>query len=104
MAISSTSWTPDEDFGVLLDAIVNLGESIQKRRVSAKKRKPFPNIIFIITGKGPQKAMYQAKIAELQLAQYGIYILTMWLESGDYPLLLGSADLGISLHTSSSGK
>ena len=104
LAISSTSWTPDEDFGVLLDAIVKLGESIQKRRVSAKKRKAFPNIIFIITGKGPQKAMYQAKIAELQLAQYGIYILTMWLESGDYPLLLGSADLGISLHTSSSGK
>ena len=32
----------------------------------------------------------------------GIYILTMWLEAVDYPLLLGSADLGICLHTSSS--
>ena len=104
LAISSTSWTPDEDFGVLLDAIVKLGERIQERQESSRQEKAFPNIIFIITGKGPQKAMYQAKIAELKLAQYGIYILTMWLESGDYPLLLGSADLGISLHTSSSGK
>ena len=28
---------------------------------------------------------------------------TMWLKIEDYPLLLGSADIGISLHTSSSG-
>jgi beta-1,4-mannosyltransferase len=104
LAISSTSWTPDEDFGVLLDAIVQIGEKVKGRIEKGNtKKENFPKIIFIITGKGPQKAMYQAKIAKLQLSKFGIYILTMWLESADYPLLLGSADLGISLHTSSSG-
>ena len=32
-----------------------------------------------------------------------ISIVTPWLEADDYPLLLGSADLGVSLHSSSSG-
>merc|ERR1719387_3377014 len=47
--------------------------------------------------------MYEERIRQLQLSAAGIYIFTMWLESADYPLLLGSADLGVCLHTSSSG-
>ena len=60
-----------------------------------------PGLLIAVTGKGPQKAMYEQKMRELRLKH--VAFRTLWLEAADYPLLLGSADLGISLHTSSSG-
>ena len=41
------------------------------------------------------------KISDLNLKK--IKVLTPWLEAEDYPLLLASADIGVSLHSSSSG-
>ncbi|QHO56371.1 UDP-glycosyltransferase TURAN [Arachis hypogaea] len=84
LVVSSTSWTPDEDFGILLEAAV-----MYDRRVAA------------ILGKGPEKEKYEAKIKRLKLKR--VAFRTMWLSAEDYPLLLGSADLGVCLHTSSSG-
>lgn len=93
LIVSSTSWTPDEDFSLLLDALVKYAQD-----------GPRP-IIAIITGKGPQKAHYQAKIQELEKAGSlpNIRILTAWLSMEDYAMLLSCADLGICLHMSSSG-
>jgi len=98
LLISSTSWTPDENFGLLLDAMVGY-EAEAKRAAAAGKRAT--RLLLIITGKGPEKAFYEAKIKELDL-QF-VRIGTMWLKAEDYPLLLGAADLGVCLHTSSSG-
>ena len=53
--------------------------------------------------KGPQKEYYQNRIRELNPTFTHISIQTLWLTSSDYPLFIGSADLGISLHTSTSG-
>jgi len=79
--VSSTSWTPDEDFGVLLAALEVLDtDNILPRR-----------ILCIVTGQGPQKEMYLAKIQKMNMKQ--IDVRTMWLEAEDYPKLLGSADL-----------
>ncbi|CAO3599735.1 unnamed protein product [Absidia cylindrospora] len=47
------------------------------------------------------KDYYEKRISQMQLKR--TRVVTMWLEAQHYPLLLGSADLGISLHTSSSG-
>jgi len=100
LVISSTSWTSDEDFSILLDACVKLDKKIggdggDDGTVS------FRHVVVIVTGKGPQKEMYEQKISRLPLEH--VSVLTMWLEAADYPLLLGCADLGVSLHTSTSG-
>ena len=60
-----------------------------------------PELVCVITGKGPLKAHYQEVI--LQTTLNHVKICTPWLEADDYPVLVGSADLGICLHTSSSG-
>ncbi|KAI1660694.1 glycosyltransferase family 33 protein [Daldinia decipiens] len=94
LIVSSTSWTPDEDFSLLLDALVTY----------AKDESAHP-IIAIITGRGPQKAAYEEKIQNLLEAGKlpNIRILTAWLTMEDYAKLLSCADLGICLHMSSSG-
>uniref|UniRef100_A0A8C0B0M7 ALG1 mannosyltransferase n=1 Tax=Buteo japonicus TaxID=224669 RepID=A0A8C0B0M7_9AVES len=51
--------------------------------------------------KGPLKDYYNGLINKLHFKH--IQICTPWLEAEDYPLLLGSADLGVCLHKSSSG-
>ena len=89
LLMSSTSWTKDEDFGILLEALVELEGKLTN------------DLVVIITGKGPEKSFYNKKIGELGLKR--ISIVTPWLEADDYPLLLGCADLGVSLHSSSSG-
>lgn len=92
--VSSTSWTPDEDFGILLDAMV-------KYDALAREDESLPRVLLIVTGKGPQKQQYVEQMKQLDLRR--VAIRTAWLEPEDYPRLLGSADVGISLHASSSG-
>eukprot|EP00941_MAST-03F_sp_MAST-3F-sp1_P002255 g2255.t1 len=98
LLVSSTSWTPDEDFSILLNAMTEF-----ERRRKGKKNKI--RIVLVITGKGPEKEMYKKRILEMQRNGLlkDIHIYTPWLEAEDYPKLLGVADLGVCLHTSSSG-
>lgn len=100
LLVSSTSWTPDEDFQILLDALVDYAAPSESSLDTSH-----PPILAIITGKGPQKEHYLAKIQELQDGGKlpGVRVLTAWLSNRDYASLLACADLGISLHKSSSG-
>ncbi|PVH99072.1 glycosyltransferase family 33 protein [Periconia macrospinosa] len=98
LIVSSTSWTADEDFSVLLDAL-------SKYSAEATSKTSLPKILAIITGKGPLKEHYLAKVREMNQEKklLNVVIQTAWLTAEDYALLLAAADLGVSLHTSSSG-
>lgn len=99
LIVSSTSWTPDEDFSLLLDALVRYSE------LATSSHPHLPELLVIITGKGPQKDYYLSRIAELEKTDKleMVAIRTAWLSTEDYASLLGAADLGVSLHMSSSG-
>eukprot|EP00899_Mesostigma_viride_P026424 jgi/Mesvir1/6967/Mv09112-RA.1 len=62
---------------------------------------PVPSLLIFITGKGPMRAAFERQLASLRLRR--VAFRTLWLAAEDYPRLLGSVDLGVCLHTSSSG-
>lgn len=99
LLVSSTSWTPDEDFSIFLDGLCQYSQS------STSQQPGLPELVVVITGKGPQKSYYENLVSKLTsqglLSKVNIY--TDWLSFADYAQLLAAADLGISLHTSSSG-
>lgn len=155
LVVSSTSWTVDEDFRMLLKAAslyeararalhlrneeamrpsspalldspttfsyddddksfknfkLSGGSGRDKsRRASVTsllpEAKQLPKMLLIVTGKGELKEQYVKEIAKLEREEgwQWIKIRTAWLLSEEYPVLLGSANIGVSLHSSSSG-
>lgn len=89
--VTSTSWTPDEDFGVLLCALRQLDVALQGSM----------RVVVIITGKGPLRSVFESRLRGETLTR--VHVATVWLKAEDYPRLLACADLGICLHASSSG-
>lgn len=99
LLVSSTSWTPDEDFGVLLDALVSYSD------LAMTSHPYLPEIVAVITGKGPLRTQFLERI-DLLKAQDKLEMVTFqtaWLSTEDYATLLSAADLGVSLHQSTSG-
>ncbi|NXQ35404.1 ALG1 mannosyltransferase, partial [Alaudala cheleensis] len=96
LLISSTSWTAPRDLSALTSV---LSSSDYERFI--KEGAKLPALVCVITGKGPLKDYYNGLIQTLHFRH--IQFCTPWLEAEDYPLLLGSADLGVCLHKSSSG-
>lgn len=97
--VSSTSWTADEDFSLLIAALSRYSE------LASTSKPHLPEVLAIITGKGPQRVAYLQEISARKSSGElkKVTIKSTWLTTHDYARLLGSADLGVSLHTSSSG-
>ncbi|KAK4251382.1 glycosyltransferase [Corynascus novoguineensis] len=100
LVVSSTSWTPDEDFSLLLDALVQYATATSSP--SNAHRTP---LLAVITGKGPQREAYLRRVAELSAEGRlpGVRVVAAFLPFADYAALLACADLGVCLHRSSSG-
>jgi beta-1,4-mannosyltransferase len=97
--VCPTSWTEDEDFDVAIEAVPWLEDRIRGWEASASRR--FPDLVILVTGDGARRAEFERRFAGLPSRR--IQLRARWLEPEDYPRVVGSADLGLCLHRSSSG-
>lgn len=94
LVVSSTSWTPDEDFSILLEALqiyeIRADEvSGQSSQNPSSTKGKLPKLLVIVTGKGPLKDKYMKEVGKLQKGWKWVRCISLWLEAEDYPVLLG---------------
>jgi beta-1,4-mannosyltransferase len=96
--ISSTSWTEDEDFELLLDALLQVETYLQQASVTQQVTlSGYSRLVVLITGKGPLRCSFEKRVQELALQgriNQCVAVRTLWLSIEDYPQLLRCADLG----------
>jgi beta-1,4-mannosyltransferase len=98
--VCPTSWTEDEDFDVVIEAVTHLEERIRGWEAGDNARR-FPELVILVTGDGARRAEFERRFAGLPARR--IQLRARFLEPDDYPRVVGSADLGLCLHRSSSG-
>ena len=89
LLISSTSWTADEKFSLLLEALPGYSKGLASKKA-----------LLFITGKGEGRARFVSDFKKLNLSN--VELRAEWVAAADYPLLLGLADVGVCLHSSTS--
>jgi beta-1,4-mannosyltransferase len=98
--VCPTSWTEDEDFDVVIEAVMHLEERVRGWEAGDSARR-FPELVILVTGDGARRAEFERRFAGLPARR--IQLRARFLEPEDYPRVVGSADLGLCLHRSSSG-
>jgi beta-1,4-mannosyltransferase len=98
--VCPTSWTEDEDFDVIIDAVRRLEDRIRGFEFANPPAR-FPDLVILVTGDGARRIEFERRFAGLPARR--VHLRTRWLEPEDYPRVVGSADLGLCLHRSSSG-
>jgi len=94
LLVSPSSWTPDEDFGLLLEAAERYDAAIGSDAT-------LPDLLVVATGDGPLRDHYAHAMSQRGLRR--VHLRTLWLDAADYALLVGAADLGLCFHRSTSG-
>jgi beta-1,4-mannosyltransferase len=99
LVVCPTSWTPDEDFDLLLEAL----ERTERTLTAARGRVDgsTPVLALLLTGRGNLRRDFENRLSRRELKH--LAVRTAWVEPPDYPVLAGMADAGLCLHQSSSG-
>lgn len=106
LIVCPTSWTEDEDFDLVIEAVLRLEDRIRgweaavPHGAGATKRR-FTDLVILVTGDGARRREFERRFAGLPARR--VQLRTRWLEPEEYPRVVGSADLGLCLHRSSSG-
>lgn len=105
---------------MLLEALQQYERKACEVNAKADASKKLPKVLVIVTGKGEEKEKYMNEVMRLEKDENWTWVRlrSMWLEASQYPTLLGasifllliklthafvgSADLGICMHASSS--
>jgi beta-1,4-mannosyltransferase len=98
--VCPTSWTADEDFDLVIDAVRHVEDRIRGWEAGNPSRR-FPDLVILVTGDGTRRAEFERRFAGL--LAHRVQLRTRWLDPEDYPRIVGSADVGLCLHRSSSG-
>ena len=97
IVVCPTSWSPDEDFDLLLEALERAERELTRNGAGTAT----PALVVFLTGRGALREAFEVRAARRRFK--AIAVKTVWLEPSDYPVLVGMADLGLCLHQSSSG-
>jgi beta-1,4-mannosyltransferase len=95
IVLSPTSWTADEDFDLLIDAVRRIEATTDDRVLEARR------ILVLATGRGTLRDRFERTAAALPSRT--VRLATAWFEADQYPFMVAAADVGLSLHRSSSG-
>lgn len=119
MIVGATSWTEDDDYTVLLQALQRLDHRLQHELAGVATAVGTTNhssstggfgaasgpvnLWVLITGKGPARRRFEEAVRAAKLSSH-VVVSTYYAQSyQEYSLLLGAADAGLCLHFSSSG-
>jgi beta-1,4-mannosyltransferase len=88
--VSSTSWTEDEDFSILIDALSAYELAARKSSLVANTE-ALPRILVVVTGKGHLKEYYMEMVESRTVKEEWSWVrcIAMWLSTDDYPKFLG---------------
>eukprot|EP00656_Telonema_subtile_P045467 TRINITY_DN51717_c0_g1_i1.p1 TRINITY_DN51717_c0_g1~~TRINITY_DN51717_c0_g1_i1.p1 ORF type:complete len:441 (-),score=36.87 TRINITY_DN51717_c0_g1_i1:91-1413(-) len=116
IVVSATSWTADDDYTMVLDALCTVYDDIHSRVMKFPDAPPPARLWVVITGKGASKEKFDNQLQTIEKYKTRfidavknkknnyIQISTIYFQSfAKYAKMLGGSDAGLSLHDSSSG-